>query len=224
MKFNKKKVFVAALAICLISILSLGSLAWFTASDKVTNNFYVATSGDADDPDAIFSVDVWEEESEDGEPNDEGGLDYEAILPGDVLEKAPHVENTGAYDQYIRVLVKISDGAAWIAAMGEDYAFENCFIDFDETKWGCANAYIKGTDEILVVAYYKDILAAGDDVTLFTGVKIPESLTQEQAAAFNGGFSIEIKAHAVQAENVGDYAYDAFINTLGWSAYEDYMG
>ena len=46
MKFNKKKVFVTALAVCLIAILSMGSLAWFSHKDSVYNEFFVADSED----------------------------------------------------------------------------------------------------------------------------------------------------------------------------------
>ena len=59
MKFNKKKVLVASLAISLIAILSLGTLAWFSDSDEVTNKFHVA-GGEDSKPDEIFSVDVME--------------------------------------------------------------------------------------------------------------------------------------------------------------------
>ena len=58
MKMTKKKVFVAALAICLIAIISMGTLAWFNATDDITNNFKVAT--DENDTDPTFSVKVSE--------------------------------------------------------------------------------------------------------------------------------------------------------------------
>ena len=56
----KKKVFVVAVAVCLIAILSMSSLAWFSDQDEVTNEFMISTSDDVDDPDGIFSVDIWE--------------------------------------------------------------------------------------------------------------------------------------------------------------------
>ena len=59
MKMTKKKVFVIALAICLVAIISMGTLAWFNAQDAVTNDFMIADSDD-DTPNEIFSVDVWE--------------------------------------------------------------------------------------------------------------------------------------------------------------------
>ena len=92
MKLTKKKVFVSALAICLIAIISMGTLAWFSAQDEVTNKFMIADSDD-DTPDEIFSVDVWEN-TPDGD-EDQDGFEYDDILPGDVLKKEPHVENDG---------------------------------------------------------------------------------------------------------------------------------
>lgn len=223
MKFNKKKFFVTALAVCLIAILSMGSLAWFSHKDSVYNEFFVADSDD-NTPDKIFSVDVWEQkdsngdgdfnEADDVERTDET-LTYEDILPGDELSKIAHVTNTGHYDQYIRVIVKISDATAWINAVGLDIDMNTVFVGFDETKWDHISKDINGeTDTVTYVLYYTEILESEEDLVLFNAVKVPESLTREQAAAFNGGFAIDVKAQAVQTENVGANAYEAF-ETVG---------
>lgn len=213
MKLTKRKVFVVALAICLIAIVSMGTLAWFNANDEVTNNFLIADSTD-DTPDKIFSVDVWEDTPEG--PKDQDGAEYADILPGSLLDKEAHVENTGHYDQYIRVTVTISDAAAWVGALGANFNTGDLFIGFDETMWvhGWNNMIGATTipQDLVFVMYYKDVLTAGSDITLFTDVQIPTSLTKEQAAEFDGGFSINIKAEAVQAENIvpaGTSAYDA---------------
>ena len=95
MKMNKTKVFTLALAVCMIAILSMGSLAWFTDTDEVKNNFLIAGSED-NDPDDIFSVNVWEQKDDNGDgdfddtddvPYAENGLTYNDILPGDALSK-----------------------------------------------------------------------------------------------------------------------------------------
>ena len=78
----KKKVFIIALAVCLIAILSFSTLAWFTDKDTVENEFLVAGSDDQD-PDEIFSVDVWENTPEGIE--DQDGYTYNDIQPGDKL-------------------------------------------------------------------------------------------------------------------------------------------
>ena len=74
MKLTKKKVFVSALAVCLVVILSFGTLAWFTDTDSVKNDFYMATSNQ--DPDAIFSVDVWEYVDGDTDNKDQDGAEF----------------------------------------------------------------------------------------------------------------------------------------------------
>ena len=226
MKFNKKKVFAVALAVCLIATLSLGTLAWFSAADEVKNDFLVADSDD-DTADKIFSIDVWEQYDSNGdgdfnEVDDEdyaNGLKYEDILPGDELSKVAHVKNTGHYDQYVRVIVTISDATAWINAVGLDINMNNVFDGFDESKWSNISKEIEGeSDTVTYVLYYNGVLTSEEDIVLFNAVKIPESLTQEQAAAFNKdsvpGFSIKVKAQAVQTRNVGDNAYAAF-QTVG---------
>ena len=55
-----------------------------------------------------------------------------------------------------------------------------------------------------------EILESGKDITVFTHVQIPAEMDQEQAAAFAGGFTIGVKAQAVQTEHVGANAFEAF--------------
>ena len=208
----------------MLAILSFGTLAWFSDDDEVTNNFYIATSDDSTDPDDIFSVDVWEN-TPDGD-NDQDGYEYDDILPGDLLKKDVYVENTGAYDQYVRVTVTISDAEAWINALGADFDVTKVFVGFDATKWTHIWNNLNGATEIpeniVYVMYYKDILAVDGKINVFTDVQIPTSLTQEQAAAFNGAFYIDVKADAVQTENVvpaGTAAEDA-----AWAAFKTVEG
>ena len=222
---NKKKLLSLALVLIMIAILSFGTLAWFSDADEVTNTFKVAGSDDAD-PDDIFSVDVWEDVDGDGKKDVTEGYDYGNILPGDLLDKEAHVENTGSYDQYIRVTVTISDAEAWINALGSNFDVTNVFVGFDATKWTHIwNNLSEATampENIVYVMYYKDILEAGKDITVFTDVQIPTSLTQQQAAAFEGGFTIDVKADAVQTENVvpeGTAAEDA-----AWAAFKTVEG
>lgn len=223
MKMTKKKVFVTALAVCLVAILSMGSLAWFNAQDSVTNNFYVADSTD-NDPDDIFSVDVYEkyDSNGDGAPEEyQKGISYNNILPGDELAKDAIVKNTGHYDQYIRVIITISDKAVWksiVESTGADfdtYDVRQHFMGFDSSKWDLVNSTMDNSDEnIQYVLYLKDVLKSGDSFSVFTGVEIPEAMTQEHASHFDDdgvwGFTIGVKAQAVQTENLGTSAAEAF--------------
>ena len=223
MKMTKKKVFVTALAICLVAILSMGTLAWFNAQDEVTNKFMIADSDD-DTPDEIFSVDVWEN-TPDGE-KDQDGYEYTDILPGDTLKKEARVENTGHYDQYVRVTVTISDAQAWIAALGADFNVADVFDGFVAADWNHIWNNMNGATTIpenfVYVMYYKNIVKPGDVINVFNNVKIPTSLTREEAVAFGGNFDITVKAEAVQTENVvpeGTAAADA-----AWAAFKTVEG
>ncbi len=230
MKHSKRKVVVLSLLICLLALLStIGSLAWFSDSENVTNEFLVAGSDDGN-ADNIFSVDVWEYTPE-GTQQDDDGHEYKDILPGAVLTKEPHIENTGAYDQYVRVTVTISDAQAWMAFAAANPTFKvtDVFVGYNAEMWRHVWNNMNTADpdfdpnatEIVYVMYYKDVLVKGTDITLFNSVKIPEELTQAQAALFEGGFTINIKADAVQTENVvpagtpaEDAAFEAF-KTVG---------
>lgn len=223
---NKKKLLSLALAVIMIAILSFSTLAWFNDSDEVTNKFLVAGSED-ENPDEIFSVDVWEDIDGDGDEDTTDGYTYEDILPGDKLTKVANVENTGSYDQYIRVIVEITDAAAWMNALGEDFNDETliaCFDGYNADLWRREKSEVDG-DVIRITMYYnggnkenRGIVAPGDVVNVFTAVNIPTTLTQAQAAAFAGGFEINVTADAVQTENLGVNtedticdAYEAFV-------------
>jgi predicted ribosomally synthesized peptide with SipW-like signal peptide len=214
MKMTKKKVFVAALAVCLVAVLSMGTLAWFSDSDSVTNSFMIADS--ESEPDEIFSVDVWEN-TPDGD-KDQDGYEYKDILPGDQLKKEVYVENTGAYDQYIRVKVTVNNADAWIAALGNGYDLGTMFLGHDETKWtryevGQYSSDANGSYYTMVF-YLNEKLAPNATVNLFETVEIPSQLTQQQMSFVGGQFDLTILAEAVQTENVGDSAYEAF-KTVG---------
>ncbi len=209
MKMNKKKVFVAALAISLVAIISMGTLAWFNASDTATNNFFVTNSEDG--ADAVFSVDVTENVADPGaDPKPVNGYDFKDILPGDKLVKQPFVTNKGSYDQFIRVTVTISDYSAFNAALGEEYLIAGLF---DGLNWGYEGAQLvldshtedKANDELVFVFYVNEIVSPGESIRLFDKVLIPYQLEQADFAesSLKDGFSIDIFAEAVQTENVG---------------------
>lgn len=229
---NKKKTFVLAILVLLVALISTSSLAWFSAKDEVKNDFLIADSTDTD-PEDIFSVDVWEQRDTNGDgvvdetTTDEDAFDYEDILPGSKLSKDVFVENTGHYDQYVRVTVTISDAQAWLAfatnykaATGKDFDVTSVFGGFDASKWTHVwnnLTEVQNPTEIVYVLYYIDALEEGDKINVFNTVNIPTELTQEDAAKFGGGFSVTVKAEAVQTENVGaesvadvDKAWTAF--------------
>lgn len=218
---NKRKIFVAAIALGLVAILSMGSLAWFTDSDSVANDFMIASS--EDDAEKVFSVDVYEMEDTDddgvGDKRTDTGITYnyedQDVTPGATLSKEAYVENTGRYDQYVRVIVTLSDVTVWKDVLGITSITEvidlNEFFtvadDFDDTwyKNDAEIAYDAEADTLTYVYYYNGVLS--DDaaaVPFISAVTIPETLTKEHVVAMDGAFDLDIVAEAVQAENVLD--------------------
>ncbi|MBE6781043.1 MAG: hypothetical protein E7545_08705 [Ruminococcaceae bacterium] len=222
MKFNKKKVFVSALAISLIAILSFGTLAWFTDSDSVKNDFMITDSDQTTTPDDVFSIDIYETKvDEDGNVvNDangnpettDAGNTYKNIAPGDVLTKDPTVKNTGNYDQWVRVKVTISNADNWLALVQKyGLVLENDLFDgFDGNAWRSEGSATPVNGAITFTYYLKDKLAPDAEVTLFEAVKIPGVFDQTDMNAIKE-FSLSFVAEAVQVENTKDNAYDAFI-------------
>ncbi len=214
MKLNKQKVIALALAVCLIATLSMGSLAWFTDDDSVTNDFFIAGSEDQN-PDDVFSVDVWEKDDPNSSDKIQDGIKYPDILPGDDLYKEVNVENTGAYAQYIRTTVTVTDAHIWQAIYGEHFvALDKIATDLNPAFTTYSIICDEVNDTLTYVLYYENILAVDEVVTLFTNVAIPEDLNREQAAEMAGGFQINVVAEAVQTENVGNNAVEAF-ETVG---------
>ena len=239
MKLNKRKVFVCAIVISLVAILSFGTLAWFSDADTVTNKFLTADSND--DADTVFNVDIYETvpdgDDADLDPdiidkgdNDGTGVDteytYTEVLPGDVPVKQPVVENTGKYAQYVRVKVTISDAGYWAAlAQRDGFTLEQLFnvpADFDATWDREIDETEYNGDTMTFVYYCKKVLNPTDKVVLFNSVNIPETLTKEDMVDATGlgndGFTLSLLAEAAQAENTGDSAQEAFAKVFPTTA------
>lgn len=207
MKMTKKKVLVVALAVCLVAILSAGTLAWFNAQDQVVNYFQVSTDDVTQDPD--FKLDLFEHEynGEELDPNVEVEENtYKDVAPGDELPKDPTVRNDGSYDQWVRVTINLNDYAEWAAVLGDGFEFNEYFVDFNR-DW-VLDETTKGTDTL--VFYLNKKLAAGEESNIFKAFAIPgEEFTVENMPT---QFKMKIVAEAIQADNTGDSAEYAFAN------------
>lgn len=212
---NKKKLLSLALVVCMIAILSFSTLAWFNDTDSVTNEFFVADSDDTD-PDDIFSVDVYEEVDTDGDgtPDDreDAGLTFEDVVPGQVLPKAPVVENTGKYDQWIKLSITFSSTEAWDVLVDGTAASPiellTMAADFS-TNWQFGSLETVG--ETYVYTYYLlNPLKSGETVDVFTEVNIPSTLDQNDFFSIKDeAITLDIKAEAIQLE-LGETVFEAF--------------
>ena len=207
----KKKVLVIALIVGLIAIVSLGTLAWYTATDAVTNTIKLADK---------FEITVFEHDSND--PNmavTTEGVTYTNLLPGQTIAKDPTVKNTGDHTEWVRVKVTLSQyNEVWKDLVTEGADLTQFFDGYDDTVWEQADEApvvvaadkATGTPSTITITFYmKNTLAPYDDTldnqfTLFDSVTIPEELTVEQAKAMNNEFTILVEAEAIQADNLPD--------------------
>ncbi len=230
---NKKKVFILALAVCLIAILSMSTLAWFNATDDVKNDFMFDDSDGDGTPD--FKVDVYETDKN-GNPRP-AGKEYPHVAPGAVLPKDPTVKNTGDYDMYTRVVVTLDNATAWIKA-SDKYSIaddDNCIleemVEIHQNWVRFDNPVYDATANTLTYVYYHNgIVEAGvKTAPLFTQVTIPTAPQQEDLRFTDDKFSITVKADAIQSDNIiadgatitGNEAYTAFA-TANWAAGLEY--
>ena len=215
----KRKVFLVALAICLIATISMGSLAWFTAQDGVDNTFLIADSN-ANEND-VFSIDLYEMKDTDGDGVGDTKTDYgivygdnNEVVPGAELCKEAYVKNTGKYGQYVRIKATISDASKWMTVLGINNI--NQFVNLNElfdvaadfdTTWYRNDAesnYDTQNDKLTYVYYYNGILEATDVVSFIDGVIIPEAITRADVVAMGGSFELVFVAEAIQSTNMLD--------------------
>ena len=219
MKLNKKKVFVAALAVCLVAIISMGTLAWFSDSDFVKNDFMI-TDSTVTNPDEVFSVDIYETKVDEngnvvtdanGKPETtDAGNTYDNIAPGDVLTKDPTVKNTGTYNQWVRVKVTLTNAENWLALFKKyNLTLNDLFTNIDSDAWVGVEDYTITGGAMTFTYYLKDQLAPNQTVTLFDKVTIPTIFDQTDIYAVKE-FALTFVAEAVQVENTKDNAVDAF--------------
>lgn len=210
---NKKKLLSLSIVVIMIAILSFSTLAWFTDDDSATNDFLIGGAGTGEEED-IFSVDVKENVDGEDEPVDE--MDFEKVLPGDNYKKEAFVSNTGAYEQYIRVVMTITD---W--KLIKDIVTINMDDDF-ATNWHIASGGVSvnsegflttQTDfslnnkgELVVTLYLDKKLNPGEQIHIMDFVSISEDATQAdfKDEGFADGFHITFDADAAQTRNILD--------------------
>jgi predicted ribosomally synthesized peptide with SipW-like signal peptide len=216
MKITKSKVLVIALAVCLIAVMSFGTLAWFTDEKSVDNIFKVTTDDDNTTPD--FDLGLYESVAdEEGATSSftTTGNTYENLQPGDVLTKNPTVVNEGSYNQYVRVYVTITKANVLVPALvrhGLD--LEDVFGGYNadpNVQWISEIVDDDYTDGEVTNVYYLDkVLEPGEAATLFETVTIPGEFTKADMT-FGGEFEINVVGQAIQSDNTGNNAKEAFL-------------
>ena len=235
MKTKSKALLLTLCAVLLVAASVLGTMAYLTSTDTVTNTF------------TIGKVEITLDETDVTNPN---GPRVKAnsykLMPGTTYTKDPTVTVLNGSDAaYVRMKVTFNK-ATEIIALCTDPEFagdgptgvENAFplirmvnfVEANAAKWdGIIPDNMVDTEEMLADKYYFD--AANDTLTyyfyynetvgapngdvrlpvLFNSITVPEWATGEQLAKLEG-FEINVVAEAIQAGSFAnaDKAWEAF--------------
>lgn len=199
-------------AVLLVAGSVLGTLAYLTSTDSVTNTFTVG------------NVQITLDEAKvgaDGKAltgNDAARVkanNYK-LMPGHTYDKDPTVTvKAGSESSYIKLVVVVTKSQE-LDAIGVDLLAT--FNGYDSANWLYKGNTEDTTNNTRTYEFwYKEtVSAAGSDVkldALFDRITIPGTITNEQIATVNE-MTITITAHAIQA--------DGFANAeAAWAAYNN---
>lgn len=229
---KKKNILMIALSLCLIGVIAVGgTLAYFTDNSSASNAFtmgHVAihvvdeTNNDALAPDAYEGHRIVA-----GTPgaDDEDGITYTNVVPGDVIDKSVGVEVLeGSEKSRIAVKVTVEDIST---RSGAQDLYTAILADYDEANWEAVVLRADPENEAsairgIIFSYKADVEYVpentdGNKYVAFDHFMIPETWGNEMG---NATFKINVQAAAVQAENVPE---DYLKTESNWESLEEYV-
>lgn len=212
MKTRSKALLLTLCAVLLVTASVLGTMAYLTSQDTVTNTF------------SVGSVAIKLDEAK---ANPDGSLVKGAervkansykLLPGHTYNKDPMVTVLkGSEDSYIKMTVTFSNASALDAIFAPDGAnLTTIFNGYDSSNWTYKGNTKNAADNTRTYEFwYKEAVAAPDGNValdaLFDSITVPGSITNEQLKTIEG-MTITVNAYAIQA--------DGFANAeAAWVAY-----
>ncbi len=187
----KKKTLLAAVAVALVAIISIGTLAYFTDVTQPKTNTFVA-AGDEYKVNIDLTEDQWNPEEQ------------HIIIPGVEFAKNPTITiKEGTADAWVKFEATITNAKG--------------FDSVDELKAALvglpADAEVEfnpeaGTGTITYIVPTK-LTAVAPSATLFTAVKFDGEAINSDDVVNLDGFTIEITGYAIQADAFASAA-DAF--------------
>ena len=211
MKTARKVLILALCAVLLVSISVMGTMAYLTSKDSVTNTFTVGK--------VAIKLD-------EAKANADGTLVQGAdrvdansykLLPGQTYNKDPMVTVLKDSEKsYIRMTVTVSKAEeldAIFAPAGANLL--SIFNGYDGATWLYKGDTDNADNTRTYEFWYKEAVAAPDaDVALdalFDSITVPGSITNAQLATIEG-MTITVNAYAIQADGFGTA-------DLAWAAY-----
>lgn len=211
MKTKKKALLMMLCAVMLVVASVMGTMAYLTSQDSVTNTFTVG------------NVQIKLDEAK---ANPDGALVQGAdrvkansykLLPGHTYNKDPMVTVLkGSESSYVKMTVTFTKAAALDEIFKPGADMMSIFKGYDSTNWIYKGNTENTTDNTRTYEFwYKETVAALDaDVALdalFDSITVPGTITNTQLATI-AGMTITVNAYAIQAD--GFATADA-----AWAAY-----
>lgn len=213
---SRKKILTIASVFCMSALAAGVTLAYFTDTDEVTNRFVTQGS---------FDIQILEKESDDGtfvdEDDPSGGIEYKNFLPGQRLQKEPFVKNEGSYDEWVRVKVIVPRWSVWknaferhgIPNVGPETFSEKVLCEYNTEDWERSGYIEDASNDTLIIKFYlkSKLEPKKESSCVFHYVKIPPEFDAEDLKEdVLGKFDIKLVAEALQADNTGTNAIEAF--------------
>ena len=179
----KKKILVLALAVVFVSLMALGSAAYFTVEGRATN---IITTGTVS-----LSLDEHLEEGKWTEVKDNDVTVAwqlkDRVMPGMTVAKKPTLKNDGTQPFFLRAKVQVT-----VTNGGEVLPSSVVLLQQMPSGWTEQDGWL----------YYmpegSDAVAPGAEVVLFDGVKLAEEAGNPYQ---NSTVTITVQAQAVQVKN-----------------------
>lgn len=205
----KKKLMAIALAVCVVAVLAAGaSLAYFTDKTETANNTF--TMGNVK-----ITLDETDLTKIDGSRTAEGNT-YTNLYPGMDMVKDPIVHNVGKNDAWVRVIVRVANGAAFMDKFAiAPYAsspLEGLTHGLGEGWQITASTKDTAANDMVYTIVYNTVLKPGESTpAVFEKLYIPAAFGNGEMAAITyknandepvNGFTMSIHAEAIQSEGL----------------------
>lgn len=205
----KKKLMAIALAVCVVAVLAAGaSLAYFTDKTEAANNTFT-----------MGNVKITLDETDltkDGSSRTPAGNTYTNLYPGMDMVKDPIVHNTGRNDAWVRVIVRVANGAAFMDKFAiAPYAsspLEGLTHGLGVGWQITASTKDTATSDMVYTIVYNTVLKPGESTpAVFEKLYIPATFGNGEMAAITyknandeavNGFTMSIHAEAIQSEGL----------------------
>ena len=198
MKTKRKALLLSLCAVLIVVASVMGTMAYLTSTDTVTNTFTVGNVQIKLDEAAVNPDGTLVPNAERVKANS-----YK-LLPGRTYIKDPTVTvKAGSESSYIKMTVTFSKAAELDAIFAPTGGanLTSIFNGYDSTNW-IAKGNTTAANTRTYEFWYKETVAAPKaDVVLdalFDSITVPDSITKEQLATIEG-MEITVNAYAIQA-------------------------